>query len=151
MINTHKGGREVTDESTSGISSTIFEAARGRKPHDLPKTITDYLIFKAMGHEHPVTEKQMDDDLHLQGGVVRQIIHRLRKKGSLIASGPRGYWILGPMPSWNDTKAFLGCIGSLRRRAVEIIEVTKPMEKELHKKFGWQIRGYSPQTELRDV
>lgn len=130
------------------IPSILFEAERGRKPQDLPKAITDYLTFKAMGHEHPVTEKQMDYDLTLKKGVARAIIRRLRKKGSLIASGLRGYWILGPMPSWEDIKAFMGCIGSLRRRAVEIIEVTKPMGRELDRQFGWQIRSHSAQTEL---
>ena len=142
---------ETTNDRTPGVSSTFIKARRGRGPGDLPKIITDYLKVKALGHKHPVTEEQMNFDLDIKKGVARPIIHNLRKKGALIASGPMGYWILSSMASWDDVKAFLGCIGSLRRRAVEIIEVTKPMERELNKRFGVQIRSHSSQTELRNT
>jgi len=111
--------------------------------------VAEYLRIFATGPEHAKTEKQIDRDLSLKKVVARVIIRKLRENGYLIASGERGYWVLGPTPTWEDVQAFMTGLNSLHSRAIKILAIDKPMRLSLYKKYGQMIREHEAQVELR--
>ena len=134
----------MENDRRPGIPSDYLETKRGRSPRDLMNEVAEYLRLFATGSDHPVTEAQIDRDLGLREVVARQIIRKLRKRGYLIASGKRGYWVLSPMPSQEDKTRFLKRLVSLKQRGVKIIRITDPLEESFERKFG-------PQLSLKNV
>ncbi|KKN73576.1 hypothetical protein LCGC14_0398920 [marine sediment metagenome] len=121
-----------------GISSTLFEAARGRKPRDLKREVWDCLQRYAAGHLNPKTEDQIARTLIFNGSgeistrAVRRIIRNLRLGGKLIVSDTHGYWIpVGP----EDKELAREYIGKLHDRGTKIFSLIKPQEMAFDRQF----------------
>lgn len=122
-----------------GIPSTLFEAARGRKPRDLKKEVWDCLQRYAAGHENAKTEGQIARTLIFNGSeeistrAVRRFIRDLRMEGKLIVSDTHGYWI--PVGE-EDKELAREYIGKLHDRGVKILSLIKPQEMAFDRRFN---------------
>lgn len=127
-------------DRTPGVSSTIIEAARGRKPRDLKKEVWDCLRRFGAGHKNPRTEGQIAHTLIFNGPepiistrAVRRIIRILRMGGKLIVSDTHGYWI--PVGE-EDKEPAREYIDKLKARAIKIMALDRPQTIAFERQFN---------------